>query len=723
MTIKTRKGDFWEIRAAADHVRAQEEGQTVAEVLIFGRIGESFFDDSLSARDFVRDLQEIEADVIVARINSPGGSVPDGIAIHNALRRHGAEIEVSIEGVALSIASMIAMAGDTITMSDNALFMMHAPWALVVGNSRDMRKFADVLDKHADAMVTAYNRVLGEGREDEIRELLTDGEDHWFTAEEARDFGFVEDVTEAVEIAASFDLSHIHHIPAAAAAFQQKEGNMSDPKNRKGRAANRPNDPVPPQPPAGSDPDPTPSPAPAQPSHEPTAAEIRQRIQAEERERRAEIRQVFEPFAGYHGVPELQSQCLDDMSITADAARTRLLNKIGEGAQPLGGAAEAAVMAGEDEVEKRRRAKTEALISRMGVRDFKGDDGKVIAFDGANPYRGLSLGELARASLKEIGVDVTGQSPAEFADKALAWYVQGAAAGQTTSDFPVILEDTMHKLVVHFYNAQPVKYPRFSRIGQVSDFREHQRHAPGMIGGFSKKNEAGEYTNKNLPDSEKQTIQADEYGNVIVVDRKVLVNDDIGQIMGLIQDIGMAGARGVDRDVFALLASNPTLKDGTALFHADHGNLAGTGEAPSVSALAAGADAMAAQQAPGDDGVHLDIQPAVSVSRHTLARDIQVVVESQYDPDASNKLQKPNKVRGLVSDIVGSPRISGNEWYLFADPNVAPVIEVAFLNGQSTPRLIQEEAFRTGSLQWRPTLDYAVGAVGYRGGWKNPGAA
>jgi hypothetical protein len=219
-----------------------------------------------------------------------------------------------------------------------------------------------------------------------------------------------------------------------------------------------------------------------------------------------------------------------------------------------------------------------------------------------------------------------------------------------------------------------------------------------------------------------QTIRAEEYGSIITIDRRVLVNDDIGYIQQMASGLGMAASRGVESSVYKLLASNPLMRDGNALFSVAHNNLDSAGAVPGVDALAKAANTMAGQRAPGDDNEFLDIQPAVSVSNKSVAMDMQVIVFSQYDPDASNKLQRPNTVRGIVGEIVGSPRVMGPEWYLFAESSVAPVVEVVFLNGASTPRLLQTEDFATGSLKWRPTLDYGVGAIDWRGAWKNPGA-
>lgn len=117
---------WYSIRAAR---AAAGDAPKSAEVYIFGDIGESWWDETVTAKQFVKDFAAIDADTITVRINSFGGSVTDGIAIYNAIKRHRATVTVSIEAAAYSIASLIAMAGDTVEMADNALLMVHAPWA------------------------------------------------------------------------------------------------------------------------------------------------------------------------------------------------------------------------------------------------------------------------------------------------------------------------------------------------------------------------------------------------------------------------------------------------------------------------------------------------------------------------------------------------------------------------------------------------------------------
>jgi hypothetical protein len=169
------------------------------------------------------------------RINSPGGSVFDGIAIYNALKRHDAAVTVWIDGIAASIASMIAMAGDEVVMPENAMLMLHDPSALVIGTAADMRGMADALDKMKAGMVAAYRDKSG--RDDAEIEALMRGET-WLSAQEAVELGLADRVEKPVRMAAHFDLSRFHNTPpqlAALATTTSQEDEMSDPSKTRSR--------------------------------------------------------------------------------------------------------------------------------------------------------------------------------------------------------------------------------------------------------------------------------------------------------------------------------------------------------------------------------------------------------------------------------------------------------------------------------------------------------
>ena len=139
----------------------QARGNDRAELLIYGDIGEDWFaEESNDAKTVISKLADMPKSAIDVRINSYGGTVSDGLAIYNALKRHPTTVDVHVDGVAFSIASLIAMGGDSINMASNALMMVHAPWGMSVGNAQDMREMADSLDKYAGAM-TAICATVG----------------------------------------------------------------------------------------------------------------------------------------------------------------------------------------------------------------------------------------------------------------------------------------------------------------------------------------------------------------------------------------------------------------------------------------------------------------------------------------------------------------------------------------------------------------------------------
>lgn len=161
----------------------------VAQIDIFGDIvSEKWFDEETSATSFRDALKELgDVSTINLSINSGGGSVFDGIAIYNMLKSHKATVNVYVEGLAASIASVIAMAGDTITMRSGSMMMVHMPWTLSQGNAEEMRRTADTLEKTGDSIVDIYSERTGISPDD-IRNIMND--ETWLSAEEAVEQGW-----------------------------------------------------------------------------------------------------------------------------------------------------------------------------------------------------------------------------------------------------------------------------------------------------------------------------------------------------------------------------------------------------------------------------------------------------------------------------------------------------------------------------------------------------
>jgi len=335
-------------------------------------------------------------------------------------------------------------------------------------------------------------------------------------------------------------------------------------------------------------------------------------------------------------------------------------------------------------------------------------------------HRGMSLVDLARESLEASGVNTRGMRPIEIASRAF----QVRAGMNTTSDFAVLLESTMHKVLLGAFRITADTWTRFCAIGSLSDFRPHNRYRMGTLGTLDALNEHGEFKQKQIPDGAKESLIGSTKGNIIGITREAIVDDDMGAFNKLAMMFGRAAKLTVESDVYALLALNselgPALKDGKTLFHADHKNI-GTGSALSVDGLDADRVLMGSQtDLSGNE--YLDLRPAVLLVPIGLGGNARVINAATYDPDTANKLQKPNKVSSLFRDIVDTARLTGTRRYLFADPNEAPVIEVAFLDGQREPQLAAEEGFDYNGARWRVRYEYGVGAVGYEGAVTNAGA-
>jgi ATP-dependent protease ClpP protease subunit len=171
-----------------------------ATIQIFDQIGEDWFGGSgVSAKAFSQTLQDVGQGPLVVEINSPGGNVWDGLSIYNMLRGRQAPVTTRVVGIAASIASIIALAGDTVEMAEASLFMIHDPSGMVAGTSEDMRKMADALDQHAEVLASIYAKATGKPTS-QIRAAMK--AETWFTAQEAIQFGLAQRSTEQLAMAA-----------------------------------------------------------------------------------------------------------------------------------------------------------------------------------------------------------------------------------------------------------------------------------------------------------------------------------------------------------------------------------------------------------------------------------------------------------------------------------------------------------------------------------------
>lgn len=188
-------------------VSAKSEGR--AEIYIYDEIG--MF--GVSAKDFISDLNALTAGEIVLRINSPGGSVFDGMAIYNALKRHPAKVTTVIDGAALSMASIIALAGDEVLMVENGIYMIHNAWTYAVGDADELRKIAAMLDRLDQSGNKIYADKTGLDL-DVVSKMVAD--ETWMSADQALSHGFVDRVLDPSDtVFAKFDPRAFNNVPDA----------------------------------------------------------------------------------------------------------------------------------------------------------------------------------------------------------------------------------------------------------------------------------------------------------------------------------------------------------------------------------------------------------------------------------------------------------------------------------------------------------------------------
>jgi ATP-dependent Clp endopeptidase proteolytic subunit ClpP len=177
----------------------------IADVYLFNDIG-TF---GITAQSFIDEIKEYEDKELNIHINSLGGEVFEGMAIYSIIQRRKAKTTVYVEGIAASIASVIALAADEVIMSENSLLMIHNAWGGTQGDAKDMRKQADVLDKITNEIAEVYVKKTRIPY-NEIVEMMN--EETWLTAEEAVALGFVDSISEPIKVAAKYDVSKFKNI-------------------------------------------------------------------------------------------------------------------------------------------------------------------------------------------------------------------------------------------------------------------------------------------------------------------------------------------------------------------------------------------------------------------------------------------------------------------------------------------------------------------------------
>lgn len=703
-----------------------QAASNAAELLIYGDIGDSWFGESVTALSIVEQLLALDDAVatINVRINSYGGSVSDGLAIYNALKRHPAEKVVTVDGVAMSSASLIAMAGDRVEMPKTSLLMVHAPWGGIAGNAQELRDYAQVLDTYSEAMADAYVARSGMSR-DEVMDLLTDGKDHYYTGEQAIEAGFADAVIDPADEAEEPD--------AAARAFasgllQRFSAGMSGERAQMAVAAalrmpsrrHAANPASISQPSTACVADPTPAAAGNTSESEETpmtdeerkaaaekAAKARADILAADKARRESIRAHFAPYANRTDIDAaaLQRACEDDPECSADAAGLRLLEALGSRTEPLNPAAR--VEPGNlDETRTYREGAVAALLHRANPSAHKADER-------ARPFRGYDLVDLARDCVERSGVNARGMAKQEIAVRAM----------QSTSDFPNILGDTVGRSLRAGYEASARTFTAFARQATLPDFKLTRRVQLAGAPGLKHVLEGAEYEQGQMGEG-AEAYQVLKYGRIVAITWETIINDDLDAFARIPQAFGGSAADLESDLVYAIFNNNPAMADNTALFHADHGNL-GTAakladalDSTKANPLAEMRKLMLLQK--GLDGRYITVRPRYLVVPPELE---EVALKVTNSGIQAAKAADVNVVGPTLLPIV-EPRLhdgSTTAWYGVADNLSIDTVEYAYLQGNEGVFTETRNGFDVDGVEIKCRHVFGAKAIDYRGLFKNAG--
>ena len=323
----------------------------------------------------------------------------------------------------------------------------------------------------------------------------------------------------------------------------------------------------------------------------------------------------------------------------------------------------------------------------------------------ARPYMAESLRDMARACVEAAGTSTRAMDPDQLF----------RAAMHTTSDFPQLLTSTGNRTLMSAYQAaQSTVKTTLARQSTLADFRPGTRLKLSDVGTLGKVTESGEITHTSRAEA-SESYALDTYATQFAISRKALINDDLGAFRDWGATAGRMAAETEANLLLSHLLSNPVMgEDNTALFHADHGNIA-AGSALEVAALDAARKTMRGMKAL-DGKTPINVTPKyllVGPELETTAEQILAAIYAATVADA-------NPFTGRLTLLV-EPRITDSSFYIFADPAVLPVLEYSYLSSAQGPQMASREGWDVLGMEFRVVLDFGCGAVDWRGAYLNPG--
>ena len=424
---------------------------------------------------------------------------------------------------------------------------------------------------------------------------------------------------------------------------------------------------------------------------------------ATETQTRAAVNAEIRSIARIAGLDQSWVDGQIDAEADADAARRAAFEALAHRSSPAIRTEQVRVEMGEsqDDPTLRARQMGEALYARINPRHELSEPARRYAY--ATPV------DMAKELLTLRGESTMGLSPASIVTRAL----------HTTSDFPIILGDTVSRVLRDAYQAAPAGVRRLGRQTTARDFRAVNKIMLGEAPLLEKLNEHGEIKAGTMAEA-REAYKVETWARKIGITRQVLVNDDLGAFSDLARRIGQGAAETEARILVDLLEANtgngPKLSDNKTLFHADHGNKAGSGAAISDTTLSAAR--LALRTPKGVEDRTIRVTPKNLLVPPALETD----AEKWLATVAPAKAADVNPFSGSLSLVVEPRLTSATRWYVTADPGEIDGLEYAYLSGNEGPQVESRSGWDVDGVEIRVILDFGAGFVDHRGWFMNPGA-
>lgn len=422
-----------------------------------------------------------------------------------------------------------------------------------------------------------------------------------------------------------------------------------------------------------------------------------------EAQTRAAINTEIRSIARIAGLDQAWIDGQIDAAADADTARRAAFEALANRSAPTIRTEQVRVEMGDsqDDPSLRARQMGEALYARINPRHDLSEPARRYAY--ATPV------DMAKELLTLRGESTMALSPASLVTRAL----------HTTSDFPIILGNTVGRVLRDAYQAAPSGIRRLGRQTSARDFRAVNKIMLGEAPLLEKLNEAGEIKAGTMAEA-REAYKIETWAKKIGITRQVLVNDDLGAFADLARRMGQGAAETEARILVTLLEANsgngPTLSDSKALFHADHGNKAASGAAISDTTLSAARLALRTQK--GIEGRVIRVTPKNLLVPPAL----ETVAEKWLATIAPATAADVNPFSGAMSLVVEPRLTSATRWYVTADPGEIDGLEFAYLSGNEGPQVESRSGWDVDGVEIRVILDFGAGFIDHRGWFQNPGA-